>query len=180
MIPTTTKTFQSLIFFAIEKIYTDINHDSNCNYIRLCDESAIKLLKSTTKTIGIICVSMSLYIFFPIYMFITSNDIQLPIPVLLPFTDIKSIKGMIMNILNQLFIGLIGIAGNVGIEIITCILKNTVWASTVVICHSIDEFSNITVNFESKESINCHFRNILIQVQDLHRYFQFSNSKKCF
>lgn len=170
MLPSTTKTFQSLIFFAAEKVYTDIHPESNRNYIRVCDESAIKLMKSTSKTIGIICASISLYIIFPIFMFIVRNDIQFPIPVLLPFTDLESIEGMSINILNQLFIGVIGVAGNIGIEIITH-SKNNVWASTVAICYSVDELSNAMQKIGSKQTINCHFRNMLIQVQDLDRYF---------
>lgn len=61
-----------------------------------------------------------------------------------------------------------------GIEIITCILKNNVWASTVAICHAIDEISKCIKdpkpNEKMKRSIDLKLRNILIQVQDLDRY----------
>ncbi|XP_031639326.1 uncharacterized protein LOC116351370 [Contarinia nasturtii] len=170
--PMKKKAYQSLAFFAGDKIYTNRDQNESPAYIQVCDESAVKLLKSTSTTLGIVLFSMIILLIFPPYAFITKNDIQLPIPVILPFTDLESKNGITLNMANQVFIVLIGATGNIGIEIITCILKNNVWASTVVICYSIDEISEFIEHPEGdmKRFIDLKFRNILIQVQDLDRF----------
>lgn len=172
MIPSKLKTLQNLAFFAGEKIYTDSTDDCDLSYIRVCDQSAIKLLKSTTKTMGIIAIGIIICVTFPILAFVLYNDIQLPIPVLLPFTDIESATGITLNLLNQLFISFIGITGNIGIEIATCLFKNSVWASTVAIRHSINDFSAVieTSLKTPAKILDYRFRNILMQVQDYDRY----------
>lgn len=165
------KIYQSLAFFGGEKIYTDYNQNSDPNYIRICDQSAIKLLKDTAITLGIIVGSMNVYLGFPIYSFWFNHELQLPIPVLLPFTDDESSLGLLFNFINQLFVCLVGLSGNIGIEIITCILKNNVWAATEAIGYSIDEFSGAIESSEFKliRMIDLKFRNILVQVQDFDR-----------
>lgn len=72
-----------------------------------------------------------------------------------------------------------GAGGNIGIEIMTCMLKNTIWACVVAIGHSIDEVSEIihkvdsTSDLEfgrrSRQRVKLQFRNILIQAQDYDR-----------
>lgn len=167
VVPSNIKIYHSLIFFA-EKIYTDIKKDASPEYIRICNESVIKLLKSTWKTLGIILLSVVMFLIFPVYAFVVNHDLQLPIPVLLPFTDLNSSNAIALNLFNQMFISLNGGTGNVGIEMITFILKNTVWASTMAICYSIDEFSNLITHSESNSSTTVlyTFRNIVIQLQD--------------
>lgn len=166
------KAYQSLAFFAGDKIYTHVTKESNASYIHAINESAIKLFKSTSKTIGIVASSLIILFFFPLYVYVSKRDIQLPIPVVFPFTDLESINGITINVVNQVIISIIGSAGNIGIEVITCILKNNVWACTVAICHSIAELSDALEQTEEDMTryINTKFRNILIQVQDLDRF----------
>lgn len=170
------KRFQSLLFFAGEKIYTNIHENSNMSYIRVCNESAIKLLKSTLTTLFMLIASNVIYLGFPSYATMIHHEIQLTIPVLLPFTDLETSHGIVINILNQMFISTIGVVGNFGIEVATCMLKNTVWGVMVVICHSIDEISKLLQNSDddstesnSKGNIDIYFRNMLIQIQDFDR-----------
>lgn len=172
MVPSKKKVYQSLAFFAGDCIYTNAEQDIHPDYISVCNQSAIKLLKSTSTTFGIIASSMIILLIFPMYAYVFKQDIQLPIPVVLPFTDLETKNGITLNLANQVFIALIGGTGNLGIEIITCILKNNVWASTVAICHAIDEISEYIEypKGDMKRFIDLKFRNILIQVQDLDRY----------
>lgn len=171
MIPSKIKAYQSLTFFAGDRIYTNVEQDSNPDYIKVCNLSAIKLFKSTSTMLGIVATSMIILLIFPMYAYIFKHDIQLPIPVVLPFTDLESKIGITLNVANQVFISLIGFSGNIGIEIITCILKNNVWASTIAICHAIDVISECIEHPENdmKRLIDLKLRNILIQVQDLDR-----------
>lgn len=176
LIPSKLKQYQSLAFFAGDKIYTNIEKDSDPKYIETCDRCAINLLKSTSKTVGIVILSMTVMLLFPPYVFLFKNDIQLPIPVVLPFTDLESKTGLIINFVNQLFLCLIGATGNIGIEIVTCMLKNNVWASTGAICYSVDTISEAIERPEGhmKRIIDLKFRNILMQVQDHDRYVLFN------
>lgn len=169
--PNKIKSYQSLLFFADENIYTDLNQGTNLKYISICDRNAIELMKKTTITIGIIIIFMAIYLCFPIFDYFVNNDLQFPVPILLPFTNLKSMHGIILNILNQMFIVLVGTTGNIGIEIITCLLKDTIKMSTIVICQSIDELSEFIEKSKSDDEnyIDHQYRNILIQVQDLNR-----------
>lgn len=171
MIRSRLRRYQNLYFFASKHIYTDIEEDSDADYIRVCDQSAIKLLTSTMKIMTIVIVSMIMHMMFPTFAYFKYNDIQWPMPVILPFTDPDSVNGLAINLVNQLFIGFTSSIGNIGIEISTCILNNTVWAIIVAIGHSIDELSGSTENPQSSTASNrIHlFRNILIQVQDYDR-----------
>lgn len=104
-------------------------------------------------------------------------ELTLPIPIFVPFTDISTIHGIVINILNQAYLSLIGFAGSSGIEVFTCMVKNTVWASAVAICFSIDEISESIKQTKPSRAIDKEFRNILIQLQDYDRYGDyFSNN----
>lgn len=169
--PSKRKIYQSLIFFAGDKIYTDVFEHSDPRYIEICDQSAIKLLRSTLKTTSILIVCSIIYGLFPIHAFITENEIQIPVPMLFPGTDLESTIGLIINMFNQIFLLWIGCIGNFGVEIFNCILKNTVWVSMMSICHSIDELSTNLKKATPKSNsfINCSYRNIIIQIQDYDR-----------
>lgn len=164
------KMIQSLLYFGGNKIYTDITEESNPKYIRLCDQSAIRLLKDISKTLCIISICVFLYAIFPLYTILDKHELQLPLPVFLPFTDTSTVHGIVINIINQIFISLLGLAGNFGIEIAMCMLKNTVWATAVAICFSIDEFTDSIIQSKPARDIDKEFRNILIQLQDYDRY----------
>lgn len=172
IIPTKWKMFKSLLFFP-DKIYTDIDAESNPDYIRACDKSAIKLLKSSIVTISIMIGTAIIYATFPIVNYFMKSDaitcIDFPIPAYFPFTDLETKTGLIINILNQFFICGIGITGNVSIELINCLLKNTVWASYGAIGHSVDELTKLINKSESVVTVSCHFKHILMQIQDYDR-----------
>lgn len=159
------------MFFSGDKIYTNINKQSNLQYIRVCNKNAVELLKSTTIIHSIIIGSMNIYVVFPLTTSLFSDEIQLPIPQLLPFTDYTTTYGLILNVLNNVCVCVIGLAGNVGIEIISSMLKNTVWACTDAVCFSIKEMCDLIENHQQKHcrNIECQFRNIFIQIQDLDR-----------
>lgn len=168
------KHLQGFVFFAGDNIYTDIYEGSNPNYIRVCDQSAIKLLTTILKT----CVLFNLVVVCLVPPFYLSNEIQLPVPVLVPFTDLESSMGIIINLCNQCYIIPYASIALLGIEITNCLVKNAIWAVAVAICFSVDE---LTAAFKDRTSAskrlnNFYFRNMLIQVQDLDRYEKVSMS----
>lgn len=161
------KSIQGLVFFAGKYIYTEITENSDPKYIHISNQSAINLLKDTLVTIGLILGSSCLFGIYPMYTFIYKHEIELPVPILLPFTDLETTCGIFLNLLNQLFISGLGIAGNVGIEICISMFKKTFSAYTAAIGYSIDHLGDSIEN--SKLSIDYEFRNILVQVQDFDR-----------
>lgn len=166
------KKFQALIHFAGEKIYPDFRTESSSKYIRICDQCALKLLSNTVQIVGLIQASTFVLTSFSMLALIIDNEIQLSLPVLFPFTDLESVNGLLINMLNQAFIGFLVIVGNISIEIPTCMLKNSVWVIGATISHAIDEMTERIEKPEtfSKFCIDLYFRNILIQAQDLDRY----------
>lgn len=171
MVPWQRKMWQSLAFFSGDKVYTDVNEESNMGYIRVCDKSAIKLLTSTAITLVIIVGSMNIYVGFPITTSMFSGDLQLPVPVFLPFTDYTTTHGLVLNLINNVFVGGVGLAGNAGIEVITSMLKNTVAVCTDVVEYAIGELTLLLKDpkHQQKNVIKSKFRNILMQVQDYDR-----------
>lgn len=171
ILPHERKIFQSLIFFAGDNLYTDVSECPDPKYIDICNQSAIKLFKSVLKTVTILIVCAIIYALFPIHAFIVKNEIQLPVPILFPFTDLESTNGLTINMFNQIFLLFYGCVGTFGFEIFNCILKNAVWMAMMGICHSVDELS-MNLQEPTPQSIcfiKCSYRNIIIQIQDYDR-----------
>lgn len=171
MIPRTRSMLQTLLWFAGDKIYTDVDDQSDPKYIRVCNERAIQLLKSTSITIGIIVATLNIYLGFPVYDTIFGEEFQLPVPVYVPFTDYSTVYGLTINILNNIFIAVVGLLGTIGVEIMTCMLKDTISATTVAVGYALQQLSDMleSANQKSSKTIDGYLRNILIQVQDYDR-----------
>lgn len=167
--PTHRQELRSLVFFSGDKIYINLNTKCSRRYRRICEESALNLLSNTIKIIGILCFANLINGIFITITFITNNEIQLPIPVFFPFTDLESAEGLIINLISQFCIIFMGVVGNIGIEITTCIIRNTIWMMAATMCYAIEEITlKIKEPMESK-NIDYRFRNILLQEQDLDR-----------
>lgn len=172
IIPSNRERLEKILLFVIEyKIYIDVAEDSDPAYIRFSNRCAVNLLKSTTKTLAMYVASVLIYFTFPIYELIKYQEISLIIPVLFPFTNLTSAIGVIVNMVNQLFTASIGISGNLGIEVIICMIKSTLFDMANSICHSIDEliadFNEVTQT--SNRIVELQFRNIIMKVQDADR-----------
>lgn len=172
LVPSKRRQLNRLVYFTGEKIYRGFNQESTDNYMRVCEKNALNLLSSTIQKCLILCLGTSLFVLFPMVAFVFNNEIQLPVPVLFPFTNIDSVNGLVINMLNQLLIAFVAVSGNIGIEIRTCVLKNSIGVIAAATCHSIDELSEKLKRTAPRSEtffIQRYFRNILIQVQDLDR-----------
>lgn len=166
----TRKLFQSLVLFAGNVIYKDIDQNSDPDFNRVCNESAVKCLKSVVVTFFLLVIPTMIYGIFPISATMFNGDFQLPIPNLLPFTDYKTTHGRILNILNNIYVMTLGMPANISAEIYMCMIKNTICAFTVVISCSIEKISVLLETPAPKNrQIIGKFRNILVQVQDFDR-----------
>lgn len=103
------------------------------------------------------------------YALLLKHEIQFPLPVFLPFTEFKGTVDILLNVLIQMYMSLFGIVGNIGIEVMTSIIKNTVWATSAAVCYSIDVLSNSIEQRKSATIIDDELRAISIQVQDYDR-----------
>lgn len=169
IIPSQKKMLVALSFFAGSKIYTDLDDSYNPEYLRVCNDSALKLMKDTLTTLGLLVACNCLYVTFPIYSMLCKNEIQFPLPIFLPFTEFDGAIDIILNILVQFYISMYGMVGNFGIEIMICIIKNTVWATVVAISYSIDLMVESVETNKSEKTICEEFRAIIVQVQDYDR-----------
>lgn len=172
MISSRRKKVTKLLYFTAEHIYTDTNENSNSNYIEACNQSARKLIRSVLKTHGIFVVLGVIYMIFPIFAYLMHNEIQLILPVLLPFTDLESIEGEIINILNQFITISMGVCGHLAMETAFCIMKNSFWAMCVGISYSLDGLVESLKPSErtSNRIVEHHFRNVFLQFEDRERY----------
>lgn len=165
--PTKRKAYLSLVWFAGDKIYADTFEESHPHYIRLCHRNAMKLIKSTLNTVVILVTCSIIYSCFPMYAFIVQHDLQMPTPILVPFTKLESNLGLFINVSNQAFFTLVGYAGSFAAEIINCMLKNTVWAVMKAVCQSMDELSAyLRSETTTNKVIAFKFRHTVIQMQD--------------
>lgn len=169
IIPSEQRMLKSLLFFGGEKIYTKFGPNFDPNYIRTCEKSAIKLLKTTATTLCLLVTCNCVYFIFPMYALLLKHEIQFPLPVFLPFTEFKGTVDILLNVLIQMYMSLFGIVGNIGIEVMTSIIKNTVWATSAAVCYSIDVLSNSIEQRKSATIIDDELRAISIQVQDYDR-----------
>lgn len=173
IIPSNCKRLNALVYFAYDyNIYADTTDESNPTYISISERSANNLFKSVFVTLGMFFISIIIYAIFPIYHLIMHHDIHLLVPVLFPFTDIASVNGILINMVNQLFTASIGISGTFGIEVVVCMLKNSFDAISCAVCYSIDELVTTfnESNPLSNRIVKIHFRNIVIQLEDFDRY----------
>lgn len=172
MTPSKRRALQSLLFFVAENIYSSDRED-NPNYRSQFDQSVIELLRTLSIALSATFTFLAIFSIFPFVTYIVRHEIQIPLPVLFPFTELESTTGLVINFSSQVFALFFGAMANISIELIQFMLKNSVWAITVAICLSIDEFSTIfeTRDFnETDRLMDQHFRNILIQIQDLDRF----------
>lgn len=171
LVPSSRKTIQSLAFFAGDNIYTDVHLDSDSEYIRICDKSAIKLLRNATMSFLMIGIAACLFACFPLYAYFANGELQLLIPMYVPFTDLETRNGIFINLLNQSLITFFGLNGNFGLDWITSMMQNTIWACGVAISYAIARLSNcIKKNeYQASRTIDRDFQNVLMQVQDYNR-----------
>lgn len=173
IIPSNRARLQTAIFFVVNHLYiNDDDNASNVAYNHICDQSAIKLLRSTTKTLGILVSSIILAATLPIIITISRHEIQLVIPVLVPFTDLQSWQGLCINALNQLITTFVGACATIGIEIIICIWKNSLWTLSAAVCYSLDELMRSFNESDASTNriVKYHFRNVVLQMRDRDRY----------
>lgn len=93
------------------------------------------------------------------------------VSVILPFVDPDTDQGYYVNLAHQLYYGICGPFAIIGIEMTTCVIKNTTLVASDVIKSDLEELENV-LRSDSEFTIQRaqKFHNIIVQIQDLHRF----------
>lgn len=86
---------------------------------------------------------------------------------ILPFTDIATNSGYAINMMQQCFLGGVGIITNLGLEIGGCLAYNAIEAVPYAFQIESDELTNELRSNGMTSRTALRVRNILMQVQDL-------------
>lgn len=168
LIPSTRKQYRHLFNFAYENIFINSETSSRINVV--CEKMATDLLTSTIKTTILMIFSISLTVCIPFYQTLFTDQRQMIIVVILPFTDPETYEGFMINFLNQVIFCAVGYLILPGVEIVLCVLKNAAYSTAAVIDVTLLEFEeSLMENGFSNESI-WRFRNIILKISDFDRF----------
>lgn len=105
---------------------------------------------------------------YPIYLYLLKNEKPLVVPVIVPLTSLDTTVGYHFNLFMQLYLSGSALLGVIGIEIITMMIVNNIYAGVSLIeCEFEKLDALIATDKESKLNVYNIFRNILMQIQDL-------------
>lgn len=170
LIPSTRKRYRYMYNFAGNFLYSNCETSPSKNIV--CDRMAIYLVTSTSKVLVLIVFSFSFITCGPIYKNLFTDDSEMIIPVILPFIDPETENGFYANLTSQLISSAFGAIAVPAIEVVTCVLKNTVSTSAAIIADSLIEFKNGLAhdgNFTDKRI--WLFRNIIMKILDFNRFY---------
>lgn len=168
LLPSTRKQYCHLFNFAHEYIFEKTMTSSRIDSV--CDKMAIDLLASSIKTTIVMIFSMSLTVCIPFYQTLFTDQRQMIIVVILPFTDPETYDGFMINFVNQVVFCAVGYLILPGVELVLCVLKNAASSAAAVIEVTILEFQDsLRPNGFTNESI-WQFRNIILKMSDFERF----------
>lgn len=162
--------YRSLILFTGRKIY--VNRSPQDEYARIIDQNASKLIKITFVSVLVVTVSFSLIIIGPAYAFIFHGEYNSPIGGVLPFTDLETTNGFIINLIFQSAFGLTAFAASVAIEISNCLIINTCTAMSDLACSSMRKLSSNLIPNTFTAQNRAELRDIFVRLQDLENYIR--------
>lgn len=170
LMPSTRKRYQHLYNFAGDYIYSN-NRASAKTHI-VCEKMIIQLNRSSSKILSLVVVSFFVLFAAPLYRIFILDEREWIVPVLLPFIDIENDIGFYINLGNQLLYIPVGVLIIPGIELVTCVLKNTITATAAIIENELQEFSD-SLEGKSRYSVDSEWRfgNIIVRIADYDRSF---------
>lgn len=169
MIPSTRKQYYRLYNFSGDNIYA--NNENTPKNHKICDDQVIDLLAHSIKIVSLIIISLILMYCVPLFNILIRNQYDVIIPIILPFIDPQTKTGFYANLVNQLTFCFYGLVAITGIEMITCMLKNTILATSAIIDNELYEFEKL-LKFKHdtfSPRLTWQFRNILVKIIDFNR-----------
>lgn len=157
----------SLAIFSGKFIYLDSKESSEYN--RICERNVMKLVKNIVAVSFTVIFSHLLILVGPIYAYIFNGVRITPMATHLPYFEKDSDTEFMVNLALQCVVALYSITGNVTVEIITCLINDTVSSVPELIRLNLDEMTDEVQKKYSQLSVSIRLRNVLIQVQDFDR-----------
>lgn len=169
LIPSTRKQYRYMYNFAGNFLYS--NSETSPSKSNVCDRMAIYLVTSTSKVLLLIAFSFSFITCGPIYKNLFTDDSEMIIPVILPFVDPETENGFYVNLTSQLISSSFGVIAVPAIEVVTCVLKNTISTSAAIIENSLIEFKNcLSHDGNFTKTRIWQYRNIIMTILDFNRF----------
>lgn len=165
--------YRSLILFTGRKIYA--NHSPTDDYEQVAGQNAMKLLRMTVVILFVVIVSFSLVLIGPIYAFVVHGEYNSIGGGIVPFTDLETLDGFILNVIFQTGMGLLGFVASVAIEISNCVIINAITVMSDLACCSMQQFSAGLVAGTFTVQNKAQLRDIFVRLQDLENYVNLFN-----
>lgn len=157
----------SLINFPGKFIYIDNTESSKYN--KICEESVKKLVKNVVIVISFVILAHAVVVVGPIYAYIFKDIHVTPFATHLPFVEKDSHTEFILNLAPQSVIALSSMIYSITVEIMTCLIDNTISTIPKLIRFNLEELAKMSHKKNSLLILHVHLRNVLIQVQDYNK-----------
>lgn len=146
------------------------NRSPSDEYEKIIDRNALKLLKVVIVDLSVVLLSFSFILIGPAYAFTFHGAYNLISRGVVPFTDLDTFNGFIINLIVQGAAGLVALAGTIAIEIVNCLIINACTVMTDLACCSMQKFSAGLVAGTFSEQNKAELRDIFVRLQDLENY----------
>lgn len=173
--PSTCSQLRSLYNFSRDYIYANFSVSKNVNHI--CNQMAINLFVSCTRTAILINFSFMLAAAGPTYKLFFTDQKELFVPVILPFINPDTEFGFWVNLIYQLMNCSVGVFVLLGTETGVCVIKGNINISAAIIETEMKELENQLHADEDGDEVHSDentsiFRNIILQILDLNRLIE--------
>lgn len=116
--------------------------------------------------------SLSLSLIGPIYVLVFYGEYAIPTGHVMPFVEADTLRGYIINMIAQMFVGACALISVLTIEIAGCVINNTYKTMANIVCYNMRKFSDHLRHGTFSYANEVEFRNILVQLQDLEAYIR--------
>lgn len=156
-----------MIQFA-NQIYPD--HSPKNGYEEITAKNASLLIAMTAATTALIILSFTFILIGPIYAYASDGTQSSLLGGMLPFTDLETTQGFIINSIIQSFWGLGALFGSISIEILSCLINNTYTVAADLICYLMRKFSTRLVAGTFTADHKAELRDIFVRLQDFEKF----------
>lgn len=157
---------RSLIFFASKYIFKDCNDE---RLREVLDKSAMKQLIVVFTISALMFIGYLMFLALPYILFFVYGQHNLLLSSVLPYLELDTNWGYMLNMLNMSMISCLVVFLNIGADSTFSMIVNNMWAGVDVVKFAMHEMDTSFQRTGNRKEQAAQFRNILIQIQDLDR-----------
>lgn len=161
---------RALALFSGTKIY--LNRFPANDYGKLMGQHATELYKMTIVILLTLFLSFSMILIGPAYALVVHGEYNTPGGGILPFTDLETLNGYVINMIVQSSIALLSVLGSFSIEIANCIIINTVAVMSELTRNSMQNFNAGLVGGTFTVTNKGQLRDIFVRLQDVENFIR--------